>query len=282
MQLAGNAQGLTGQAQQQSGYNQASGNALTGQGQGITGLNNAAGNTAPVQVPYNNQYISPTTGQPVSGGGATTGTAMSQLPQQAQDAVNSYAQQVQSGAMTRADAESRLSAYGVAGTNALNEALGTSFNTNASNASAGTTAVGQQIQTAAQATNQALDTLTTLFNNLSPLQTQGIPATNSLANWVGSALGSQALSQYKTNLADARSQLIGVLNSAGGTPTGNEATANQYLPDNMTKAQFDANVGTAQNPGIVRQLVAQKVSSFTGSGSQNGTSTSSGGGLYDF
>lgn len=142
------------------------------------------------------------------------------------------------------------------------------FNTNASNASAGTTAVGQQIQTAAQATNQALDTLSTLFNNLSPLQTQGIPLTNSLANWVGSALGSQALSQYKTNLADARSQLIGVLNSAGGTPTGNEATANQYLPDNMTKAQFDANVGTAKNPGIVRQLVAQKVSSFTGSGTQ--------------
>jgi hypothetical protein len=277
MQLAGNAQGLTGQLQQEQGYNQASGNALTGQGQGISGLNNAAGNTTPVQVPYNNQYISPTTGQPVSGGGATTGTAMSQLPQQAQDAVNSYAQQVQSGAMTRADAESRLSAYGVAGTNALNEVLGSSFNTNASNASAGTTAVGQQIQTAATATNQALDTLSSLFNNLSPFQTQGIPATNSLANWVASALGDQALSQYKTNLADARSQLIGVLNSAGGTPTGNEATANQYLPDNMTKAQFDANVGTTQNPGIVRQLVAQKVSSFTGSGSQNSSGSTTGG-----
>ena len=246
--------------------------ANTQQGLQVTAGTNAANANAPMQVPYSNQVISPSTGQSVGGGTA------GQLPQQAQDAVNSYAQQVKSGQMTRADAESRLSAYGVAGTNALNTALGTSFNTNASNASAGTTAQGQQIQTAAKATNDALDTLTGLFNNLSPLQTQGIPATNSLANWVAGALGSQALSQYKTNLADARSQLIGVLNSSGGTPTGNEATANQYLPDNMTKAQFDANVGTAQNPGIVRQLVAQKVGRFTGSGSQNGTSGSTTGG----
>ena len=272
MQLAGNAQGLTGQLQQEQGYNQASGNALTSQGKGITGLNSAAGNIAPVQVPYNNQYINPTTGQSVSGG-TTNGTAMSSLPQAAQTAVQSYAQQVKSGAMTRADAESRLSAYGVAGTNALNEVLGSNFNTNASNASAGTTAVGQQIQTAADSTNKALDTLSSAFSALPGVETGGVPLTNSIAQWIGTQFGSSALQQYKTNLADARSQLIGVLNSSGGTPTGNEATANQYLPDNMTKAQFDANVGTAQNPGIVRKLITQKVSSFTGSGSQNGTST---------
>ena len=232
---------------------------------------NVLGQVAPIQVPYSNQIIQP-------GMLGQTGGTTGQLPQDAQTAVQSYAQQVKDGSMTRGDAESRLSAYGIAGTNALNEALGTSFNTNASNASAVTTAVGQQIQTAAHATNQALDTLSSLFNNLSPLQTQGLPVTNSIANWIGGALGSQALSQYKTNLADARSQLIGVLNSSGGTPTGNESTANQYLPDNMTKAQFDANVGTAENPGIVRQLVAQKVSSFTKSGLQNQTPTGTTGG----
>ena len=247
------------------------------------GLGQAAGLVSPTQVPYSNQYLSPTTGQSVNGGG-TGGTAMSQLPAQAQSAVQSYAQQVQNGSMTRADAESRLSAYGIAGTNALNEALGPNFNTNASNASAGTTAVGQQIKTAADTTNKALDTLSSAFSSLNGFETGGIPATNSIAQWISSQFGSSALQTYKTNLADARSQLIGVLNSAGGTPTGNEATANQYLPDNMTKAQFDANVGTQQNPGIVRQLIQQKVSSFTSSGTQNnGTSnTSSGGGLYDF
>lgn len=245
---------------------------LTGTGQQVTAQTNAAGLAAPQLAGFNQQSFNPLTGQFGASGSGTS--ALSQLPAQAQSAIQSYAQQIQNGAMTRADAESRLSAYGVAGTNALNEVLGTGFNTNASNASAGTTATGQQIQTAASATNSALDTLSVLFTSLNPLQTSGIPLSNSIANWIGEKFGQSALSQYKTNLADARSQLIGVLNSAGGTPTGNEATALQYLPDNMTKSQFDANVGTAQNPGIVRQLVAQKVASFTQSGQQNATTNS--------
>jgi len=282
---------LQGNAQQQAAYtgagnvaNATAGAATSQQSTQQSGLNNAAGLISPTQVPYSNQYVSPMTGQPVNGGGAD-GTAMSQLPAQAQSAVQSYAQQVQNGSMTRADAEGRLSAYGIAGTNALNEALGSGFNTNASNASAGTTAVGQQIQTAATSTNKALDTLGSAFANLNLAQTAGIPATNSISNWIASQFGDAALQQYKTNLADARSQLIGVLNSSGGTPTGNEATANQYLPDNMTKQQFDQNVGTQQNPGIVRQLIQQKVSSFTGSGQQNGTTntnSNTGGSQWSF
>lgn len=246
--------------------------ANTQQGLQQTGLYNAAGLAAPQLSGIGSQQYY----NPLTAGASGNGT----LPAQSQDFVNSLAQQVQNGQMTRADAESRLQTYGVAGLQALNSALGSGFNTNASNASAATTGQGQQIQTAAQSTNAALDTLTTAFQSLPGLDTGGIPATNSIAQWIGSQLGSQALQQYKTNLADARSQLIGVLNSSGGTPTGNEATANEYLPDNMTKAQFDANVGTQQNPGIVRQLVAQKVNAFTGSGQQNnqsnnGTSSSS-------
>lgn len=262
-QLQGTAQQLTAQGQTASAYNQAGGLANTQQGQQISGLGTAAGYAQPIQLPYNNQYVDPTTGQPIGGGQA------GQLPSSAQNAVNTYAQQVQNGQMTRADAEQRLAPYGVAGTNALTQALGPNFNTNASNASAGTTAVGQQVQTAANSTNQALDTLSTLFGSLSGLETGGWPVTNSIAQWIGEKMGDSKLTQYKTNLADARSQLIGVLNSSGGTPTGNESTANQYLPDNMTVEQFKQNVGTAQNPGIVRQLIAQKVGSFTGSGNQN-------------
>lgn len=288
---------LTGNSQQQAGLTSAAGIGNTAQGQLQSGLTSAAGyaqpqqvgagsvvynpqtglpiTAGPTQLPYSNQYIDPLTGRPIGGGGgggAATGT-MASLPQAAQDAVNSYAQQVQNGLMSRADAESRLSTYGVAGTNALNEVLGTGFNTNASNASEHTTAVGQQIQTAADSTNKALDTLVQAFSSLSGLETGGIPVTNSIAQWVGRQLGDKGLQQYLTNLADARSQLIGVLNSSGGTPTGNESTANQYLPDNMTKAQFDTNVGTAEHPGIVRQLIAQKVGSFTNSGQQGGTTS---------
>ena len=272
------ATGLQGQLQHQyqTALEAATGNlnaAMAQQGQSITALTNAGSQVAPQFPGYNQQVYVPGQGFVNQGGG--TG-ALSQLPQQAQQAIQSYAEQVKNGQMTRQDAESRLSAYGVAGTNALNESLGTGFNTNASNASAGTTAQGQQIQTAAKATNDALDSLNSLFSNLNPVQTQGIPATNSLANWIGTQLGDKALSSYRTALSDARSQLIGVLNSSGGTPTGNEATALQYLPDNMTKAQFDTNVGTAQNPGIVRTLVQQKVSRFTGSGSQGGPTNNQG------
>lgn len=270
-----NTQAYTGQANAQ---NQAGGLINSGG----TLLNAAASQASPQAVPYNTQYLNPQTGQPIAGGG-TGSSAMSQLPQQAQSAIQSYAQQVQNGSMTRPDAEQRLSAYGVAGTNALNEVLGTNFNTNASNASAGTTAQGQQIKTSADSTNRALDTLVSAFNSLPGWQTGGIPASNNIGQWIGQQFGDQALQSYKTNLADARSQLIGVLNSSGGTPTGNEATALQYLPENMTKAQFESNVGTQQNPGIVRQLVEQKVGAFTTSGQQNNQNQNgSAGGLYDY
>lgn len=267
MELAGNAQGLTANQQAQSGYNQAGGLATGGQNLAQSALGTAAGYAQPIQLPYSNQYIDPSTGQPIGGG--QTG----QLPPQALEAVNSYAQQVRDGKMTRDQAESELSTYGIAGKNALNQALGTGFNTNASNASAGTTAVGQQVKTAADSTNRALDTLSAAFDSLSSLQTGGIPLSNDIANWIGEKFGQSALSAYKTNLADARSQLIGVLNSSGGTPTGNEATAMQYLPDNMTVQQFKTNVGTAENPGIVRKLIDQKVQSFTQSGIQSGIQT---------
>ena len=261
--LQANAQHITGAQTQQSGYSAAAGAQNAAQSTQLGGYESAAGLTQPVQVPYSNQYLNPQTGAPVGGG--TAGT----LPADAQNVVNTYAAQVKAGTMTRADAESRLQAYGVAGINALTQALGSDFNTNASNASAQTTATGQQIQTAADSANKALDTLTTAFNSLPGIQTGGIPATNNIANWIASAFGSSALQTYKTNLEDARSQLVGVLNSSGGTPTGNEATANAYLPDDMTVGQFNTNVGTTANPGIVRQLIAQKVSSYTNSGNQN-------------
>lgn len=269
----------TAQANIQSGLNSAAGQGVAQQQTTQSGLASAGQLAQPIQVPYSNQVVSPTTGQPVGGG------AMGTLPQAAQDAVNLQIQKVQSGKSTVSDAENALSAYGQAGVNALQEGLGSNFNTNASNASAATTATGQQLQTAADTANKALDTLASTFGSLSTAQTGGIPLTNSIANWIGTQFGEGALTNYKANLADARAQLVGALNSAGGTPTGNEATALQYLPDNMTPTMFQQNVGTVQNPGIVRQLLQQKVQSFTQSGQQNNNQNNATGGsnsLYSF
>lgn len=264
-------------------------NALASQGQQITagtaantGAQNQAGRAtgaaesvmgavAPQFPGYNQQIIQP--GMLGNTNNQTGGTAMSQLPQQAQTAIQSYAQQVQSGQMTRGDAESRLSAYGVAGVNALNEILGTGFNTNASNASASTTAVGQQVSTFATSANAALDKLSTDFINLPDWQKMGIPGTIGIEQALGKFFGNDKLSTYQTTLHDARAQVSGVLATAGGmTPTSAGDTANAYLPDNMTKDQLAAKIAA------VKTLIDQKVQAFTTSGSQNTSGSTTGGG----
>lgn len=237
----------------------------TQQGQQIGALGTAGGFAQPQLAGFNQQSFNPLTGTFGNTAGGTS--ALSQLPPQAQTAIQSYAQQVQSGAMTRADAESRLSAYGVAGTNALNEVLGTGFNTNASNASANTTQQGQQLQTAATATNQALATLQQLYNSLPSGTTTSIPGINGVGNSIANLLGSSALTTYKQTLADARAQLQGVLTASGAaTPTGAESAALTYLPDNMSPDQLKQAISNVQ------QLIQQKVNSFTQSGQQNNQS----------
>lgn len=254
-QLAGigaEEQGLgTSQAAQQGLLN----NEISANQQNITGLTSAAGLAQPVT-----QYgalTNPQTGAAISGG-ATGGT----LPASAQSFVQSIAAQIQSGQMTRDQGESELNAYGPAGLQALNTALGSGFNTNASNASAGTTATGQQLQTAAASANGALGTLQSLYSTLT--SSTGIPLANAGINAVESLLGSSSLSSYKEALGEARAQLAGVLVASGAvTPTDADSLAQSYLPDNMTPAQLQQNIATAQT------LIQQKVSSFTNSGNQN-------------
>lgn len=260
-------------ASQYAGATNRLGAANTQQGLLQQALQQAAGLAAPQLGNIGSQQYYNPVNQSQSGGSA--GTAMSSLPPQAQSAIQSYAQQVKSGQMTRADAESRLSAYGITGTNALNEALGSGFNTNASNASAGTTAIGQQVNTYATSTNAALDKLASDFANLPDWQKLGIPGTIGIEQAIGQFFGNDKLSTYKTTLHDARAQLSGVLSTAGGmTPTSAGDTAQTYLPDSMTKDQLVAKIAAAKT------LVAQKVSAFQNSGSQN--SSVSGGGLYSF
>ena len=254
-------------------------NALQQTGQQIQAGTAAANANAPITgVPYGTQTINPATGQPYATSGATGGVSVD--PNNPVASLPALATAVMNGQMTIDQANSALNNNVGMTTNLRNQILAKNPNFNfVQSSSSGTTqATGQQLKASVDTANKALDTLSTSFNSLPGAETGGIPLTNSIAQWIGTQLGSSALQQYKTNLADARAQLVGVLNTSGGTPTGNENTALQYLPDNMTLAQFNTNVGTQQNPGIVRQLMSQKLTSFSGSGSQNGTSGSTTGG----
>jgi len=255
-------------AQEEAGQASIYQGGFTGTGQQATALGAAGTLSTPsnqfIQVPYSNQVLD-ANGQPVGGG--TTGT----LPAQAQTFVNSLATQVQNGQMTRDEATSQLSAYGPAGLQALNTALGPTFNTNASNASAATTATGQQLQTQSAAANQALDTLQEQFSKLGTLTgSTGFQPLNSIEQSIASLFGNDAVSQYQTTLQEARAKISGVLAASGGvTPTTADEMAKTYLPDGMTPSQLPAKIAAAKT------LIQQSVSSFVNSGQQNSSPSSS-------
>lgn len=248
-------------------------NALQGTEQQITAANNAGNLAKPQQVPYNNQVIDFTTGQRLGGGQA------GQLPQEAQTTVNDYAQQVKDGKMTRADAESRLSPYGVAGTNALNAALGSDFNTNQANAQAEAGVKNTQLAGTTSAlvdkTNQGLDTLSSAFDKLGSLQKTGsnwltVPI-NALAE--GTGIGKTSLDDYNRILAEVRASAQSVLSTAAnlGVVTGG-ATANSLLPDNMSRQGLTTAIDT------IKHLEEQTKSALANlnNASANGSTTSGG------
>lgn len=213
MALQGTGQQLTAQQQQANALNQAGG--LYGQQQGFvqSGLSSAGSLTQPQLAGIGSQqYYDPT-------GGSSFGSG---LPASAQTAINNYAQQVKNGQMTRADAESRISAYGIAGTNALNSALGAGFNTNVSNAQAGV--VGQQEQT--------LQGYQSAYQQAKNLQSQAADLITSFGlnpndiNKVNSGLQAIALNtsspQYKilaNYMADVASRYAQILTPPGGSST---------------------------------------------------------------
>lgn len=260
-------QGLTNQEQQEL---TGTGQALTGQAQQASALNAAGTLSTPsnefMQVPYSNQVLG-ADGRPINGG------AMGQLPQQAQDFVNSLAQQVKSGQMIRKDAESELSTYGQAGLQALNTALGSDFNTNASNASAATTATGQQIQAAITPANQALDSLQTAFNGLSSLQQGNVPGLNVNVPILGQlaqgasmqfGVGRDAASAFQGALQEARSRIDAALVGSIGVNAA-AAQASALLPDNMVPSEIPQKIAAA------KQYLLNQLTSYTGSGNQNNT-----------
>lgn len=254
--------GKEGQAQQ----------SLAGQ---ATAAFTGASAAAPVQVPYSNQFVDPTTGQPIGGGQS------GQLPQQAQDFVTSLAQQVKSNALSRADAESKLSTYGPIGIQALNAALGSDFNTNVAGAQGSSAA---DLTTSASELQSQANGAEANFNLLANIAKQGgvndgnVPILNTIQQNVAKGLASnEAVVNFKSILQSVRDQYAAIL--GGGTVTdAGRAEALSLIPDNVSLSALQS-VGQNLKSDAGNRIagIQNQVKSLTNSGSSSSGSNSSSG-----
>lgn len=221
-------------------------------------LDSGANIAAPIQQPYGNMLVDPVTGQPIQQGGGSIGDAVQLQVQRVLNGTSGYDQAVQA-----------LSAYGQAGVNALQQALGPNFNIAQSNANAAaqgqalTTNVTQGVgaERAMNSANSALDKLDAELRNLAPIYKSGVPLTNAIASDIANFLGQNAVSQYQSTLNDARQQVAAVLTAIGAsTPTDAMSSARGYLPDGMTPAQ------QAEKVKAVKELMQQKVDAYKATG----------------
>lgn len=237
------------------------GQQLTAQNQTQSGLNNAASLAQPIQVPYSNQLLSPTTGQPVGGGAAGA------LPPAAQSAVDLQIQKVKSGNSTVADAQTALGAYGQAGLNALQQGLGPSFSNIQSNANAASQQTNlQNTSSQAQATqqsvayaNKVLDDLTTAYNAQGSLQKTGVPLINAGATLLSqlTGFGISATQGYTSSTGEAVAAVSQALASGGITPSAAGQIATTLIPPNATPAQ----INTAK--AYLQTFLAQRQETYT-------------------
>ena len=248
MQLAGNAQGLTGQLQQEQGYNQASGNALTSQGQGITGLNSAADNAKSYPTSQGQTTYNPMTNS-FSGGSYATN-------------LQTVVQAIKSGNMGYTDGVNSLASLSPTAKADVLAALGTGFDTVASDANASakgsnittggtaaTSAAASGLQSATNnyvAANTAYSTATAQSKNLqSTMTSTGINTNpqfvNSKINALQNQLGSANYASFITSLNEARQAYTNLLSSVGAsTPTVNGQQATDIFNQNSTPAQINA------------------------------------------
>lgn len=221
---------------------------VTAAGQGQAGLISGLNAASPIQVPYSNQVIDPATGKPISGG----------TSQSMNDAVQLQVQKVLSGQSGYNDAATALQAYGQAGTNALQTALGPNFNINESNANAAAKAAalqqnvsaGRAAALASDSAKKALDSLQTAYSKLNALQgSSGVPAFNALVQmgslWTG--IGRKEVSDYVGALNEARAQVRGVLGAAGVNPIDAGGIADTLLPSNMIPTEVPSKILAAKS-----------------------------------
>ncbi len=285
-------------AARENSLQQAIANTLEGQGQQITALNNAGGlaNTqqgliqqalqqagtlaSPIQVPYSNQLLNPASGQNIQGG--ANNSALNPL-----NSIQSYAQMVISGQMAPSQAASALG-NNPAFTAALNQAISQSnpnFNFPQAEANAAAqgqaltqnVAMGGQLQKQAETVKQHMTTLQNAYNSLGAQY--GLPILNKGVNAIASSFGSGPLQSYKLALSNVRDEIAKVL-GGGSSTEGTRHTAEEILPDNMTPAQIQAAIGTAN------ELMSAKIKEYTTAGNVpqygNNQPTGNNGGLFSW
>jgi len=222
--------------------------------------------TQPVQVPYGNQYIDPTTGQMVGGGQAGGGLN-----------VQSLAQQVISGQISPSQADAMLG-NNLGLTTQLNQTIlgmNPQFNRVEAEARAGATTseigqtgtTGGMLTKAADNATKAMGTLQHAYGLLADIQKTQVPGWNKLVTGLSglTGVGIAETQAYNTALQEARAAVSSVLSAAGNTPTFSDSTASAILPEGAGPDQINAAITTIQ------ELINQKVSSFTNSGQQSGT-----------
>ncbi len=240
-------------------------NALTQQGQQITALGSAGNLAQPVQVPYSNQFVDPTTGQPV-GGGQNGGSL--------QTAVQNVISRLQAGTMTYDQAAQALSGYGQGGVNALQQSLPPSFNIAQSNTLAGQQgSVGVNYQLA----DAALNNVENLMKQLAPAQRTNIPAINSFTQGFSTAtgLGSEQTRAVTGAVQSLRNAYAALLASArGGTPTDYSGQAQAEIPDQPTPNDIAAIRHNFETLGQVRRnILGNPGQAGNQGGTQGGTVT---------
>jgi len=297
MALSGNAQGLTGQAQQQAGYNQASGNALTSQGQGITGLNSAAGMAQPNATSQGQTTYNPLTNS-FSGGSYS-------------DNLNTVVNAIKSGNMGYTDGVNSLSSLSPTAKADVLKALGTGFDTVASDANA--SAKGTNITTGGTAATSAANAvyqkaysdyqdLTQSVQNVDSfgsLLTTGMndkqgniinPTDSKWANQSISAvrnqLSSQQQAQFDSTYAALKSKVSGLLSIGGSEiPTQITSDANKILDGSAPYGTLNATLQRIQTEGtILLTSQAKKVNDALTQtkGGNTSTSTNTNGGTGAF
>jgi hypothetical protein len=246
-----------------------------------------------VQVPYNNQYLNGTTGQPVN-------------PQAAQDMQSAVAleiQKVQNNQEDLATAQGNLSAYGQAGLNALNQGLGPNFNANtnagassaqASNAQVGGTAAVNAGNAAYQSANPAYLKLANYtipnIEGFGQLLTSGAGGINPFASQYANMtlqqfqnqLSSPQQAQFQTTFQQLKQSIADLAASGGSqTPTANSAQAEATLSPTSSLATIQQTLQRISQEGqqyLTSQAALNNaaLSQAQGGGTSGGSSGSSG------
>jgi uncharacterized coiled-coil protein SlyX len=277
--LKGTEQQLTAQEQTLEGLNPSLNASLTQQQTGVTGLSNAGNLAQPVQVPYSNQFINPTTGQ--SAGGAGLGGYAGYNA--AQTAIELAAQYPDAGVQYDANLspEANLARIQQAITGSATYQRG-AFGAAGANSYIG----GQQLGAAGTLTQQVsqIQTLGAAadanFNLILDIAKRGKindlnqPVLNQLAQGISRGLTSnEDVVSFRSGLQTVRSQYAAIL--GGGTPTdATQAMAAEKIPDTVSLAALQEVERTMKT--MVNNTSAaynQQISNYSNQGGGSGGGT---------